>query len=295
MVFLHQKKAVFVGSLLVIFSVTGVAYALAAKKTLDSKKVSVTDARVETQKEEIKRGEMSAETVATDNQSGAVADAAVDQSKQSDTTADSKVPASKTETNIYPLHKNISTTYFWVGEEAGADNKNISNLPSAWDEDWAKHFGGVDTPDKRSGFFPAKFTPKENPFYFALPYNDFDNNGNRKKEISSLVPWAGSTVWKENQSVLKNQWIKIMKGSAVAYAQWQDVGPFKEDDASYVFGSALPKSKVNNHAGLDVSPAVRDMLGLSDIDTADWQFIPANQVPDGPWKKVVTTSQVYWK
>jgi hypothetical protein len=202
------------------------------------------------------------------------------------------IPVKKSE---YPLHKGITATYFWAGEEAGEDNKNISNLPSAWDEEWVKHFGGVDNPKKRNGFFPAGFTPKENPFYFALPYNDFDESGNRKKEVYSLVGWAKSGSWKGEQSLLKNQWIKIIKGNKVSYAQWQDVGPFKEDDAAYVFGNVPPKSKTNHNAGLDVSPAVRDMLGLADIDTVDWQFIDAASVPDGPWKKIVTTSQVYWK
>ena len=194
----------------------------------------------------------------------------------------------------YPIHKNITTTFFWAGEEAGKDNKNISNLPSAWDEQWVKHFGGVDDPDKRSGFFPAKFAPKENPFYFALPYNDFDDNGKRKQEVYSLIPWAKEKTWGQLESVCKNRWIKIIKGDKAAYAQWQDVGPFKEDDKNYVFGTADPKSKINNNAGLDVSPAVNQYLGLADIDKADWQFIDASAVPDGPWKKVVTTSQCYW-
>lgn len=194
----------------------------------------------------------------------------------------------------YPIHKNITTTFFWAGEEAGSDNKNISNLPSAWDEQWVKHFGGVDDPNKRNAFFPAKFTPKENPFYFALPYNDFDSNGKRKQEVYSLIPWANEKTWGKLESVCKNRWIKIMKGGKEAYAQWQDVGPFKEDDKNYVFGTAAPKSKTNNNAGLDVSPAVYDYLGLSDIDKADWQFVDPNAVPSGPWKKVVTTSQIYW-
>lgn len=195
----------------------------------------------------------------------------------------------------YPVHRNIATTYFWAGEEAGKDNKNISNLPSAWDEQWVKHFGGVDSPNKRAGFAPANFTPKENPFYFALPFNDFDNNGKQKKDIYALATWASGKKVSGNISVCKNQWIKIMKGGKVAYAQWEDVGPFGEDDSAYVFGNAAPKSKTNEQAGLDVSPAVRDYLGLSDIDKTDWQFVDNAQVPDGPWKKVVTTSQVYWE
>ncbi|MDD5397003.1 MAG: hypothetical protein PHW24_03005 [Candidatus Moranbacteria bacterium] len=196
--------------------------------------------------------------------------------------------------NKYPVHQNISTTYFWVGEEADADNKNISNSPSAWDEQWATHFGGVDDPKKRNGFVVAKFVPKENSFYFALPYNDFDENGNRKKDVNSVIPWASSKKWGATESIVKNQWIKITKGGKTAYAQWEDVGPFKEDDQAYVFGSARPKSKTNDNAGLDVSPAVKDFLGLGDVDKTDWQFVDAQQVPDGPWKGTITNSQISW-
>jgi hypothetical protein len=37
------------------------------------------------------------------------------------------------------------------------------------------------------------------------------------------------------------------------------------------------------------------VLGLQDIDTTSWQFVNETDVPDGPWKNVVTTSQTYWK
>lgn len=43
----------------------------------------------------------------------------------------------------HPWHNNIAVTFFWVGEEAEKENVYISNLPSAWDEQWAKHYGGV--------------------------------------------------------------------------------------------------------------------------------------------------------
>jgi hypothetical protein len=195
----------------------------------------------------------------------------------------------------YPLHKNISATYFWVGEDASGDNAHISNAPSAWDEDWLKHFGGVDNPKKRNGYFPAGFTPKENPFYVALPYNDFDENGNHKSNILKLASWTESMKCGPEESYCKNRWVKIMKNGKATYAQWEDVGPFKEDDSVYVFGSALPKSKTNDHAGIDVSPAVHDYLGLGDIDKVDWQFVDDDQVPDGPWKKIVTKSQVFWR
>jgi hypothetical protein len=93
----------------------------------------------------------------------------------------------------------------------------------------------------------------------------------------------------------KNQWIKITKGNTVAYAQWEDVGPFQENDAAYVFGTARPRNAINNHAGLDLSPAVATFLNLQDIDTVSWQFVNAGDVPDGPWKQVVTTSQIDWE
>ena len=198
-------------------------------------------------------------------------------------------------TSEYPWHKNISTTYFWAGEEADKDNGNISNLPSAWDEDWVKHFGGIDNPKKRDGFCPAGFAPKENPFYCALPYNDFNEKGKQKNDTTALAMWAKDNIIGSEQSICKNQWIKITKNGKSAYAQWEDVGPFGEDDKAYVFGNSTPKSKENSHAGLDVSPAVRDYLGLGDVDKTDWQFIDAQDVPAGPWKDIITTSQVFWR
>lgn len=195
----------------------------------------------------------------------------------------------------YPIHQDITSTVFWVGEKATDDNNDISNSPSAWDEKWKKHYGGVDSSTKRSGFLPAKFCPKENPFYVALPYNDFGKNGKHKDEIFSLVPWTKGRNIPDNYSVLKNRWIKIVHNDKTAYAQWEDVGPFEEDDEAYVFGTATPKSRENKGAGIDVSPAVRDYLGLSDMDKVTWQFIDTENVPDGAWKKIITTSQVYWK
>ena len=195
--------------------------------------------------------------------------------------------------NKYYLHKNITVTYFWIGEDASIKNRNIPNLSSAWDDMWMLNYGGVDTPDDRNGYFPSKFTPKENPFYFALPYNDFDANGNKKTDISSYIPWVTATD-DTNASVCKNRWIKIIKDDKIAYAQWEDIGPFEKNDQDYVFGTKTPKNNINNKAGLDVSPALRDYLNLSDIDTIDWQFVDSSDVPDGPWKEIVTISNLNW-
>ncbi len=194
----------------------------------------------------------------------------------------------------YALHENISTTIFWTGEKASGDNHDISNSPSCWDDKWSSHFGGIDHPNKRNGYFPAGFNPKENPFYFALPYNDFNSKGNRKSGLDAYIPWFDEKKWGNKESVCKNQWIKIVKGDKIAYAQWEDAGPFGENDIEYVFRNAQPKSKTNDHAGLDVSPAVRDFLSLSDVDKTSWQFVDDKDVPNGPWKKIVTNSNIYW-
>jgi len=193
----------------------------------------------------------------------------------------------------YIRHKNISVTIFWAGEEATSENQNISNIPSAWDDMWILNYGGVDTPNSRSNYYPSSFTPNENPFYFALPYNDFDENGDKKTDLVSYIPWATSGD-DSSKSICKNRWIKIIKDEKIAYAQWADVGPFEEDDKDYVFGNAAPKNSINNNAGLDVSPAVRDYLNLEDIDNVSWEFVDESAVPDGAWKNIVTKSNVNW-
>jgi hypothetical protein len=50
-----------------------------------------------------------------------------------------------------------------------------------------------------------------------------------------------------------------------------------------VFGNERPKPNLNNGAGLDVSPAVRDYLGLKQTDVTDWRFVDFSEVPRGPW------------
>ena len=207
---------------------------------------------------------------------------------------DKKIIVSSGVRDKYPLHQNVTTTYFWIGEPADADNQYIDNLSSAWDDDWVNHYGGVDSPGNRSQYFPPGFIPKENPFYFALPYDDFDDNGTRKADSYGTVYWAGKQSWNDSVSMVKNSWIEISKGDKTVYAQWEDTGPFVSNDSAYVFGSAMPQNKQNNNAGLDVSPAVKDYIGLLDgKNVVSWRFVDYSDVPDGPWKKIVTTSEVY--
>ncbi len=196
----------------------------------------------------------------------------------------------------YPVHHNITVTYFWIGESGNADNKDIPNRQSVWDDKWQEHYGGIDSPENRNGFLPVNFIPNENPFYCALPYNDRKSkSGKRKKNAYKDIYWAEEKQWSDNESMCKNKWIKITKGNKTIYAQWEDAGPFGENDWKYVFGTKQPKNKINNHAGIDVSPAIRDYLELDDIDKVDWQFVSKEDVPDGVWRNTITRSNIYWQ
>ena len=205
-------------------------------------------------------------------------------------TATKTAPAAAEDVPVpHPLYKTAFTTVFWAGEAADEDNAFISNTESYWDGNWLGDFGGIDSPDRRCGYRPCAFLPKENPFYFALPYGEFDANGGLKASARG-IPWYHEPA--ENESLLKNHWIEVKYGNKICYAQWEDVGPFEEDDFDYVFGTALPANTEGAGAGLDLSPAAWDCLGLPDNDYTLWRFVDASAVPDGPWKVIVTSSGI---
>jgi hypothetical protein len=62
--------------------------------------------------------------------------------------------------------------------------------------------------------------------------------------------------------------------------------------------NARPASRLANNAGMDVSPAIRDCLAFSGLNNDEnklsWRFVEASAVPPGPWRRVVTTRQVFW-
>jgi hypothetical protein len=186
----------------------------------------------------------------------------------------------------YSWKQQIVTTVFWIGEEP-SENNPVPNRASSWDKEWSKSYGGFDDPNpaRRRDYIPAKFTPRQNPFYCALPYNDKAATGHRP-EASRVVPWFNQAYQGPAVSVCKDRWIAIRKGNKVAYAQWEDAGPFRTDHWQYVFGNERPKPNLNKGAGLDVSPAVRDYLGLNETDVTDWQFVDFKDVPRGPWSKL---------
>ncbi|MGA7373588.1 MAG: hypothetical protein WBW37_13435 [Methyloceanibacter sp.] len=188
----------------------------------------------------------------------------------------------RTEPNPFKV---TMTTLFWVGEPSTDENDFIPNDQSYWDKDWQANYGGVDDPERRNGHWPADFTPKQNPFYVALPFGEFTEQNELKKD-ARRVPWYRSGL----DPLLKNRWVEINRDGRSCFAQWQDVGPCGEDDFGFVFGKAdKPLNTFDARAGLDVSPAVWHYLGMQDNCHAGWRFVDAGAVPAGPWTDIVTT------
>ena len=180
-------------------------------------------------------------------------------------------------TQRFPWKTNIVTAVFWIGGKA--------NYKSVWDTNWTSNYGGFDNPDfsARRNYIPVAFIPRQNPFYCALPYNDV-THGQFKPEAPLVIPWFKQACTGPGQSVCKDRWVAIRKGNRTCYAQWEDCGPFRTDHFQYVFQNERPRPNANHGAGLSVSPAVRDYLGLASTDVTDWQFVEVRDVPPGPWR-----------
>jgi hypothetical protein len=199
------------------------------------------------------------------------------------------------ERELYPLHKDITATVYWIGEGATADNGHISNVPSAWSSDAVKDFGGVDTPGERS------FVPKHNTFYVALPAAEFNESG-LQEGVYDASPWANEArSLKEGESLFKGRWVKLSAGDHTSYAQWQDVGPCADEqpecltDYDYVFGDKQPINTFGQKAGIDLSPDAAKLLDLNGSGKVTWGFVDGKDVPNGPWKTYpAITSQTNW-
>lgn len=213
----------------------------------------------------------------------------------------------------YPWHHGIVSTTFWVGEIFDPGASDGSQELSTYDSKWLSSYGGCDgvvvgggcATEARSasnGFFPTSMTPKENPFYLDLPYDDInDTTGFAQRD--QVIPWAGAEPYRShrgdrNYSYLKNRWVQLVRGGAVCYGQIEDAGPGQYHDAAYVFGAgdARPANTRYGGAGMDVSPALTGCLGFPELDgdsaKVDWRFVEASAVPSGPWTRIVTTSGV---
>jgi hypothetical protein len=213
----------------------------------------------------------------------------------------------------YPLHTGIVATTFWVGEIFDPHSPNGSQVISTYDVHWLHHYGGCDgvvtggrcQTQRRvaaNGFFPTLMTPRENPFYLDLPFDDV-NDAAAFSQRARFIPWAHDRGYAGHAhdpafSYMKNRWVKLTRDGRTCYGQIEDAGPGVYDDYRYVFGAGDPRpaSRLYNGAGLDVSPALTGCLGFSELNgddnRVDWQFVDAAEVPTGPWTRLVTTQGV---
>jgi len=215
-----------------------------------------------------------------------------DRSYQPATPRGSRSSARSSPRSLYPWKLGITVTIFWIGE-LPSENNPTPNTASSWDEDWDGSFGGYDNPNpaarvadaKTGDYRPKAFIPKLNPFYIALPYNDRLTHKRHKPEAARVIPWFKQMKPKGGQTVLRGRWVQIHRNGRDCYAQWEDCGPWVTNDWQYVFGSAKPKNRQNGGAGIDISPAIRDYLGVRSGQKVHWRFVEASQVPYGPWKR----------
>lgn len=135
--------------------------------------------------------------------------------------------ASGSGSSAYPLHSNIISTTFWVGEIFNASLSDGSQVCSTYNSQWAyqhtgvklgtvdagaagcpgSYYGGCDGVSSGSGadfkcaterrvasngYFPLNQPkPLQNPFYLDLPYDDL-NDGVAFQERCRVIPWAAA-------------------------------------------------------------------------------------------------------
>jgi hypothetical protein len=188
----------------------------------------------------------------------------------------------------YPTHT-VTATVYWAGEGATRANDKISNVPSAWSKNTIADFGCIDRPNGRT------CTPRHNPFYAALPANEFEKR--TKQNPDGLIeaarkasPWAKQQVGPK-QSLFKGRWIAVTANGRTAYTQWHDAGPCSQGDRAcerdydYVFGTAKPVNRFGEKAGIDLSPDAAKYLRIGGSGKVSWRFVDESDVPSGPWKR----------
>jgi hypothetical protein len=195
--------------------------------------------------------------------------------------------------NFYPWKTRIITTEFWIGE-GDTPISSTTNEQSSWDEDWRENNHGTDSPYNRNGYASGSHASTLNPFYVALPFNDLAFPDKSRRYLPS--GWYRRPKDGKQVSACKDRWVEIKNGNGdVCYAQWEDVGPLRYDHAEYVFGDESPIGLGNDHAGLDVSPAVAEYLGIEHKDhaTTSWRFVDDEYVPPGAWLKLDEQAVLY--
>jgi hypothetical protein len=194
--------------------------------------------------------------------------------------------------NFYPWKTGIITTMFWIGE-GSTPLSSTTNVQSSWDEDWMPNNHGSDSPYNRNGYASGSHASTLNPFYVALPFNDLAFPDKAREWLPR--GWYRRPKDGKQVSACKDRWVEIKNRQGdVCYAQWEDVGPLRYDHAEYVFGDERPIGMGDDHAGLDVSPAVADYLNINDRNRlTSWRFVDDEDVRPGAWLKLDEQAVLY--
>ncbi len=195
--------------------------------------------------------------------------------------------------NTYPWKTGIYTTMFYIGEGASSIS-STDNRASSFDENWVDSNRGTDNPYDRNGYASGSHASTVNPFYVALPFNDLAFPDKAREWLPA--GWHRPPKDGKQVSACKDRWVEIKTedGSGhICYAQWEDVGPLRYDHAEYVFGPERPDTYTR--AGLDVSPAVAQYLGIDQDKraTTRWRFVDDEDVPPGAWLKYEEQAVIY--
>ncbi|MCE0523719.1 MAG: hypothetical protein LV480_12505 [Methylacidiphilales bacterium] len=187
--------------------------------------------------------------------------------------------------NVYPWKTGIITTMFWIGE-GSTPLSSTTNVESSWDEDWLPNNHGSDSPYNRNGYASGSHASTLNPFYVALPFNDLAFPDKAREWLPR--GWYRPPKDGRQVSACKDRWVWIKNAQGRScFAQWEDVGPLRYDHAEYVFGDERPIGLGDDHAGLDVSPAVAQYLNIDGKNRiTSWRFVDAEDVPPGDWLRL---------
>ncbi|GEM_PF-4757934 len=209
------------------------------------------------------------------------------------------------EINTYPKHTVYAGVY-GIGEEAFESYDHIPHQNTAWtsgkDHKSGKPlavalFGGIDhVEDRKHNGLPKGFTPKQNPFYCALPASDYDIDHRPVVSAMNYYPFPEQSVGSD-ESAYKGHWVQVVRShngkDTEAFVQWNDCGPKTPgktycDDDEYVLGEtgAVPVEVPNVRAAIGLSPTAAHALGFSESDGTEkvtWRFVDKADVPAGPW------------
>src|SRR5260370_28049509 len=88
----------------------------------------------------------------------------------------------------------------------------------------------------------------------AASNTDLDSTGHTKADAIQGVPWFRQRFQANGVSVMKDHWIEIRHGAQRCFAQIEDCGPYRTDDANYVFKNerSLPHPNNAPHSMLDL-------------------------------------------